>query len=86
MGKAQSVSELMQAAENGDTGVRVVWRNRDTACPIKCCSVLADTKCRPHDDAIVDEANGFYIVEPAESVIFLSKSSGEYLIPTHCPV
>ena len=77
--KAQTVSELIQAAAgSGDgTEVRVVWRNRNTARPIKLRSVLADTKCRSQNDVIVDEANGFYIVGSTESVIFLSKSNGK---------
>src|SRR5580765_7154055 len=79
--KSPSISELIQAAENGAaTEVQIVWRNR-MASPIKLRSVLADTKCRTQNDVIVDEANGFYAVEPADSVIFLSKSEGKYLIP-----
>ncbi|KAJ7898774.1 hypothetical protein B0H13DRAFT_803926 [Mycena leptocephala] len=36
---------------------------------------LADTKCRPDPDVIVDSAHGFYEVQTHESVIFVSPDS-----------
>ncbi len=80
-GKPRPISEIIQAAGDGDDGAepRIIWRNRGAAArPIQLRSVLADTKCRSGDDAIVNEASGFYVVGPTESVIFLSKSNGAY--------
>jgi hypothetical protein len=66
---------------------RIIWRNCGAAaCPIQLRSILADTKCRPGDDAIINEASGFYVVGPTELVIFLSKSNGVYASLAHYPL
>lgn len=76
--KPQLVAELLATAESGgDTGVKIVWRSR-TSSSIKLRTVLADTKCRSQDDTIVNETTDFYVVGLTESVIFVSRSEGEY--------
>jgi hypothetical protein len=58
-----------------DTGnVKIVWRNRRDTPSIKPRSVLADTVCYS-GDAVVNMETGFYIVEPDESVIFISSAA-----------
>ena len=77
--KPQSVAELLAAAGSGGcTGVKVIWRSRIASGSIRLRTVLADTKCRSQDDAIVSETADFYVVGPTESVIFVSKSEGGY--------
>ena len=69
--------------------IRIVWRQRDSSSPITLQTVLADTKCRPQPDAIVNESTGFYEVSPDETVLFLSKSpqpNGKLFIFSHDPV
>lgn len=65
-----SVQDLL----NPDTAagdVKIIWRKRDETSSIKLKSVLADTRCHP-GDAAVNAGTGFYVVEPGESVIFVS--------------
>ena len=57
-----------------DTGIKIMWKNREWSSPIKLRSVLADSKCYP-GDAVVNVENGFYIVPPDESVIFVSSAA-----------
>ena len=65
-----------------------MWRERESSTPISPRSVLADADCCSQPDAIVNETQGFYVVEPTESVMFLSKSLGPngkqlfFLVPT----
>jgi len=73
--KQRSVQELLEAIAAGDIAdIRVVWRPRDSSSPITLQTVLADTKCRSQEDAIVNESTGFYEVSPDETVLFLSKT------------
>ncbi|KAJ7355490.1 hypothetical protein DFH08DRAFT_1052528 [Mycena albidolilacea] len=47
---------------------------------IKQGKVLADTKCRPEADVVVDKDAGYYVVKPDESVIFLNKENKVKLV------
>ena len=67
----KSVCEILEAK---GTSISIVWHERESSSPITLQSVLADTDCRSQPDAIVNETTGFYVIEPTESVIFLSKS------------
>jgi hypothetical protein len=52
---------------------KIVWRRRNES-NIGLRTVLADTQCRSQPDAVANKENGFYVVGPDESVIFLSES------------
>ncbi|KAJ6458554.1 hypothetical protein C8R45DRAFT_1110079 [Mycena sanguinolenta] len=51
----------------------IVFRKR-SANPSKRGVSLADTKCRPDDDLIINEEAGYYIVLPGESIFIKSNS------------
>jgi hypothetical protein len=50
-----------------------VWRERSTE-PVKKKVFMSETGTYP-EDITVNEENGYYIVHPTESVIFLSKGA-----------
>lgn len=72
-----SIQALLESKKVDDStsGVKVVWRNqRDSS--IKLRSVLADMVCYS-GDAVVNIETGFYVVEPGESVIFISSAADD---------
>jgi hypothetical protein len=71
-----SIQALLDSNIEADTSdVKIVWRNRrDSPTGIKPRSVLADTMCYS-GDAVVNMETGFYIVEPDESIIFISSAA-----------
>jgi len=61
----------------------IVWRERTAGAPLKCFM----SEVGPHrEDIIVDVEHGYYVVEPNQSVIFLSqpKSLGMWFSITIC--
>lgn len=80
--KLYSASEIL-AGHHAIPDVKVVWRERCAVKPkepdyIGLKSVLSDTNCRPGaGDTVVNGSTGFYVVEPTESVIFVSKPTGD---------
>ncbi|KAF8218363.1 hypothetical protein K438DRAFT_1925472 [Mycena galopus ATCC 62051] len=64
----------MQAPLGSFLNPKLVFRKRDMTFGPSICTVLADTRCCPNSrDFVCDEASGFYVVEPDESVLFLDK-------------
>ncbi|KAJ6516895.1 hypothetical protein C8R47DRAFT_1313230 [Mycena vitilis] len=57
---------------------RIIWREHDFAFGPRLRTVLADTKCRPYaSDFVCDEAAGFHICDPSESVLFLAHDASK---------
>jgi hypothetical protein len=67
--KPVSIQDILLDA--GISSIKIVWRERSETSTINLKSVLADTQCHP-GDAVVNVKTGFYVVEPGESVIFVS--------------
>ena len=72
----QSMGDVLLATSHNTLLPKIVWRERSSE-PIKKKVFLSETETYPQD-ITVNEENGFYIVQPHESVIFLSK------IPSPC--
>jgi len=53
--------------------LRIVWRERSTE-PVKKRVFMSETGTYP-GDITVNEENGYYIVQPTKSIIFLSKGA-----------
>ena len=66
----QDMDDLLPFS-SGDPPLKIVWRERVMQ-PVKKRVFMSETGTYP-GDITVDEANGYYIVGPTESVIFLSK-------------
>ena len=67
----QSMGDVLPFAGHNTLLPKIVWRERSSE-PIKKKVFLSETGTYPQD-ITVNEENGFYIVQPHESVIFLSK-------------
>jgi hypothetical protein len=69
--------ELIASPElQKETGIHVIFRDRESAEQIPLRTVLSDTDCRPAPDAIVDEVHGFYRLPANKSALFVSRSLG----------
>jgi hypothetical protein len=87
--KPVSVQDLLDASDlPGMAGhkVKIVYRARSKSSPVRLRVVLTDTKCRDADDFVVDSGAGFYIVEPEESVIFISEDNSKLHRHSSCNI
>ena len=69
---AQNIGDLLPFAGGDASQPRIVWRERSQV-PVKKKVFMSETGTYPQD-ITVNAENGFYVVQPHESVIFLSKT------------
>jgi predicted naringenin-chalcone synthase len=74
---AQDTADPLPFKNTGRSQLKIVWRERSTE-PVKKRVFMSETDTYP-EDITVNEENGYYIVQPTESVVFLSKGA---LFPT----
>ncbi len=86
--KPQPIWEIIQAAEDVMTALnpRSFGETVERLHAPSNSGPFWLTRSAAPDDANVNEASGFYVVGPTESVIFLSKSNGAYASLAHYPL
>ena len=87
MGAPRTLQDIIATQTRSDVGTlgnpKIVWRRRAPPNDPEAIGprrFLADTKCRPDPDVIVDSTHGFYEVQTHESLIFLNPDSSNFFL------